>query len=119
MLHSLGQMEAEARREESWTIRRVIAWTSQHFEKKEVDSPRLTAEILLAHVLKLSRVRLYIDFSCSQREQDIQHILNAARLTGRDVIGFACLAASAFLSGALIADSPTEAGVVGLRLVVP
>ena len=45
-----------------WTVRRVLAWTTQHFEKKgEVDSPRLTAEVLLAHVLHVTRVRLYVD----------------------------------------------------------
>jgi len=44
-----------------WTIRKVLTWTTQHFEKREVDAPRLTAEILLAHVLKTSRVRLYVD----------------------------------------------------------
>jgi release factor glutamine methyltransferase len=46
---------------EAWTIRRVLAWTAPHFEKHAVDSPRLTAEVLLAHVLKVDRVRLYID----------------------------------------------------------
>ncbi len=46
---------------ETWTIRKVLTWTTQHFEKRQVDSPRLTAEILLAHVLKTSRVRLYVD----------------------------------------------------------
>ncbi|WP_224246323.1 peptide chain release factor N(5)-glutamine methyltransferase [Hyalangium gracile] len=46
---------------ETWTIRKVLTWTTQHFEKRQVDAPRLTAEILLAHVLKTSRVRLYVD----------------------------------------------------------
>lgn len=46
---------------ELWTIRRVLLWTTAHFEKKGVEVPRLTAEILLAHVLKLSRVRLYVE----------------------------------------------------------
>ncbi|GEL72194.1 MULTISPECIES: peptide chain release factor N(5)-glutamine methyltransferase [Myxococcus] len=46
---------------EPWTIRRVLTWTTQHFEKRQVDAPRLTAEILLSHVLELSRVRLYVD----------------------------------------------------------
>lgn len=46
---------------ETWTIRKVLTWTAQHFEKRQVDSPRLTSEILLAHVLKSSRVRLYVD----------------------------------------------------------
>lgn len=46
---------------ETWTIRKVLTWTSQHFEKRQVDSPRLTAEVLLCHVLKTGRVRLYVD----------------------------------------------------------
>jgi release factor glutamine methyltransferase len=46
---------------ETWTVRRVLTWTAQHFEKKDIDSPRLTAEVLLSFVLKLDRVRLYID----------------------------------------------------------
>ena len=47
--------------EQPWTVRRVLGWTTQHFEKLGLDSPRLTAELLLAHVLHISRVRLYID----------------------------------------------------------
>ena len=47
--------------ERSWTVRRVLGWTTQHFEKLGLDSPRLTAEVLLAHVLRASRVRLYTD----------------------------------------------------------
>jgi release factor glutamine methyltransferase len=46
---------------ETWTIRKVLTWTAQHFEKRQVDSPRLTAEVLLSHVLKTGRVRLYVD----------------------------------------------------------
>lgn len=46
---------------ETWTIRRVLEWTRQHFEKQQVDDPRLTAEILLGHVLCLPRVKLYMD----------------------------------------------------------
>ena len=47
--------------EQPWTVRRVLGWTTQHFEKLGMDSPRLTAELLLAHVLHASRVRLYTD----------------------------------------------------------
>lgn len=46
---------------EIWTIRRVLTWTTQHFEKRNLDAPRLTAEVLLAHVLQVGRVRLYVD----------------------------------------------------------
>ncbi|NOJ97627.1 peptide chain release factor N(5)-glutamine methyltransferase [Corallococcus coralloides] len=44
-----------------WTIRRLLTWTTGYFEKRGVDAPRLTTEILLAHVLKTGRVRLYVD----------------------------------------------------------
>jgi len=47
--------------EQPWTVRRVLGWTTQHFEKLGLDSARLTAELLLAHVLHVSRVRLYTD----------------------------------------------------------
>ncbi|HEY0882307.1 MAG TPA: peptide chain release factor N(5)-glutamine methyltransferase, partial [Archangium sp.] len=46
---------------ETWTIRRVLDWTRGHFEKQDVDEPRLTAEILLGHVLGTPRVKLYMD----------------------------------------------------------
>ena len=46
---------------EAWTTRKVLTWTAQHFEKKGIDAPRLTAEVLLAHVLKVGRVSLYVD----------------------------------------------------------
>ena len=44
-----------------WTIRRVLDWTRGHFEKQQVDDPRLTSEILLGHVLSVPRVKLYMD----------------------------------------------------------
>ena len=45
--------------EEVWTVRKVLGWTTQHFEKASVDAPRLTAEILLGFSLKMDRVMLY------------------------------------------------------------
>lgn len=47
--------------EQPWTIRRVLDWTRGHFDKQQVDDPRLTSEILLSHVLSLPRVKLYMD----------------------------------------------------------
>lgn len=44
-----------------WTVRTVLEWTRSHFEKQEIDAPRLTAELLLSHLLKVSRVKLYVD----------------------------------------------------------
>lgn len=47
---------------ETWTIGRVLGWTTDYFKRKGIDSPRLTAELLLGHVLGCERVRLYMEF---------------------------------------------------------
>lgn len=47
---------------EAWTIRRILEWTAAFFTRKNVDSPRLSAELLLAHVLDVARIKLYTDY---------------------------------------------------------
>jgi release factor glutamine methyltransferase len=42
-----------------WTVRRLLRWAAHEFADNGIDSPRLTAEILLAHCLGLPRIRLY------------------------------------------------------------
>lgn len=44
-----------------WTTKKLIEWTTAAFEKKGIDSPRLSAEMLMAHVLGLARLKLYMD----------------------------------------------------------
>lgn len=44
-----------------WTTQRLIQWTTKAFEKKGIDSPRVCAEMLLAHVLNQPRLKLYMD----------------------------------------------------------
>jgi release factor glutamine methyltransferase len=44
---------------EPWTIARVLDWTRQNFASREIPSPRLEAELLIAHALGLKRVELY------------------------------------------------------------
>ncbi len=46
---------------ETWTTRRLLAWMTGHFQHKGIDSPRLTAEFLLAHVIGCDRMRLYME----------------------------------------------------------
>ena len=46
---------------ETWTIRKLLDWTTQHFERKQIDRPRLCAEMLLSHVLGMERLQLYMD----------------------------------------------------------
>jgi len=47
---------------EQWTIKSVLDWTQTYFIEKCVESPRLSAEILLADTLGIERIDLYIQF---------------------------------------------------------
>jgi len=47
--------------EEAWTTRRLLGWMTQAFAKKELEAPRLQAELLLAHIIGCERLRLYME----------------------------------------------------------
>jgi release factor glutamine methyltransferase len=46
---------------EAWTTRKLLAWMGDAFTKKGLDSPRLLAEMLVAHVVGCDRLKLYIE----------------------------------------------------------
>lgn len=45
-----------------WRIIDIINWSKDYFEKNNIDSPRLTIELILKHVLGLDRIKLYTEF---------------------------------------------------------
>lgn len=48
---------------EVWTIGKILKWTEEYFQKAQLDSSRLDAEVLLAHVLNQpERIYLYVHF---------------------------------------------------------
>ncbi len=47
---------------ETWTILKLLSWTESYFKSYNIDSPRLTAEILLCHALNIRRLDLYLQF---------------------------------------------------------
>ena len=44
-----------------WTIRRVLSWATDDLRSRDSDTPRLDAELLLAHVLRIGRIGLITD----------------------------------------------------------
>lgn len=44
---------------EPWTVLRLLNWTKAHFAGREVDEPRLAAEVLLADAMGCKRIELY------------------------------------------------------------
>lgn len=87
-------MTTRAPASEIWTTRKLLVWMGEFFTRKQIDSPRLCAELLLAHVLGCERMRLYMDtdrpatpdeltrlralVERAGRQEPIQHLLGEA-----------------------------------------
>jgi release factor glutamine methyltransferase len=77
----------------TWTVRRILEWTTAYFTRKDVDPARLSAELLLAHVLAMPRIKLYVEYDRALANRDlttyrelVQRAVNQepiAYLTGR------------------------------------
>ena len=66
-----------------WTSAPAPRLDAGDFEKKGVDAPRLTAELLLAHALSCARVRLYIDLDRPLGEPELAALPRAGRGAAR------------------------------------
>ncbi len=53
------------------TLLEVLQSTTAYFTKHKIESPRLNAEHLIAHVLKMSRLELYLGFETKPNEQEL------------------------------------------------
>ncbi len=67
-----------------WTVERLLNWTRGYFERKQIDSPRLCAELLVAHVLNVSRIKLYTDYQRPLSEQDLVTLRALVKRAGDD-----------------------------------
>ena len=45
-----------------WTLIKLIKWATAYFDSHHIDSPRTTAEILLAHAISAKRIDLYLRY---------------------------------------------------------
>jgi release factor glutamine methyltransferase len=48
---------------DEWTIGRLLQWTADYLKQHGSESPRLEAEVLLAHARKCQRIELYTSFA--------------------------------------------------------
>ena len=46
---------------EAWTVGRVVSWAADDFRRRGIESPRFEAELLLAHALKIDRMRVIVE----------------------------------------------------------
>jgi release factor glutamine methyltransferase len=65
------------------TVLEAIQKTSGFLERKGVESPRLHAELLLAHALRLPRMKLYLAFDRALTEAELDAFREIARRRGQ------------------------------------
>ncbi len=52
-------------------LKEILDKTTNFFKDKKIESPRLDAELLLAHGLKLERIQLYLKFDQPMKEDEL------------------------------------------------
>jgi release factor glutamine methyltransferase len=68
--------------EKTWTILDIITWGKAYFEEKQIESPRLTIELLLSFVLDKPRVYLYTAFDQPLSAQELSVLRSMVKRRG-------------------------------------
>jgi release factor glutamine methyltransferase len=66
-----------------WTPKSLLDWTEAYFDGRGVPSPRLDAELLLAHVLGCRRIDLYLQFDRPLGAEELARFRELVRARGQ------------------------------------
>jgi len=67
---------------EQWTIGKLLTWMNGYLAEKGVDSPRLSAELLLSHVLARKRIELYTNFDLPVEQARLDELRGLVKRCG-------------------------------------
>lgn len=71
------------------TIIEIIKSTSEYFKKKNLDSPRLLIELLIADELNCNRMELYINFDKPLKDNELRNLRqNVARIAAHEPLQY-------------------------------
>jgi release factor glutamine methyltransferase len=65
-----------------WTIQRLLTWVTEYLTQKGVDAPRLSAELLLSHVLGLKRIELYTQYNKVVVQEQLDRLRDLVKRAG-------------------------------------
>jgi len=65
------------------TLLEVLQSTTAYFAQRRIENPRLNAEHLIAHVLKMSRLELYLEFDTKLNEQELATLRGLVKRRGQ------------------------------------
>lgn len=71
--------------EQPWTVLRLLEWTTKFFQSRHSPSPRLDAEVLLAHARGCERIELYTAFAAIPDNNERQTFRELVRRRGEGV----------------------------------
>ncbi len=67
---------------EEWTIQKLLTWITDYLTQRQVDAPRLSAELLLSTVLRLRRIDLYVQFSRVVEKEQLAQLRDLTKRAG-------------------------------------
>ncbi len=69
---------------QTWNIQKLLNWTTEYLTNKGIDSPRLSAELLLSHTVGLKRIELYTQFDKSVPPEQLDHLRDLVKRAGQN-----------------------------------
>jgi len=69
---------------QNWTIQKLLNWVTEYLTNKGIDSPRLSAELLLSHVLGMKRIELYTQFDKHVPKQQLDKLHELVKRAGQN-----------------------------------
>ncbi|MDT8301888.1 MAG: peptide chain release factor N(5)-glutamine methyltransferase, partial [Sedimentisphaerales bacterium] len=69
---------------DTWTIQKLLNWTTQYLTGKGIESPRLSAELLLSHTVGLTRIELYTQFDRPVPPEQLDKLRDLVKRAGQN-----------------------------------
>jgi release factor glutamine methyltransferase len=66
-----------------WTIQKLLTWITDYLTQRKVDAPRLSAELLLSHVLGLKRIELYTQYNQPVAQEQLDRLRELVKGAGQ------------------------------------